>query len=88
MATVCNITRSEFRTKAPSTVKVTVECQGKVHTFLAQVKEYDSGSLGFCLSDKAMLTLDGRDVKCQVGMNITLVGSKELPKDEPTKAAA
>jgi hypothetical protein len=73
------ISRSEFRERAKP-AKVTLEYEGKAYVFEAVVKEYDTGSLGWGVSDKAVLTLDGRDVKCQVGMNVTAIGSKELPK--------
>ena len=79
MATVCNITRDEFRTKAKA-IKVTLECDGKTYVAYANVKEFESGSLGWNLSDKWTPCLDGRDVRCQLGLNITAIGSKELPK--------
>lgn len=79
MATVCTISRSEFAAKAKP-IKLTLECDGKVYTQYVQVHEFTSGSLGWSLSDKFTPCLDGRDVKCQVGLNITAIGSKELPK--------
>lgn len=78
--TKCAISRQEFRTKAKPG-KVTLELDGKVFVFPLEVKEFSTGSFGWQLSDKATPCLDGRDVKCQIGLNVTAIGSKELPKD-------
>lgn len=78
--TKCKISRAEFATRA-ARAKVTVEYEGKTYVFNAEPKEFASGSFGWNVSDKAVLTLDGRDVKCQIGLNITAIGSKDLPKD-------
>lgn len=85
MATTCTISRAEFRERAKQ-LKVTLEYEGKTYTQYVPVKEFESGSLGWSLSDKFVPCMDGRDVKCQVGLNITCIGSKDLPRD--TKAAA
>lgn len=80
MATTCAITRAEFRARA-KTIKVTLEYDGKTYVQHVAVKEFESGSLGWSLSDKFTPCLEGRDVKCQIGLNITAIGSKELPRD-------
>ena len=80
MATTCTINRGEFRARAKQ-MKVTLEYEGKTYTQYVAVKEFESGSLGWSLSDKFTPCLEGRDVKCQVGLNITAIGSKDLPKD-------
>ena len=77
--TPCAISRDEFRARAKPG-KVTVEYDGKSYSYPLEVKEFSTGSFGWQLSDKATLTLDGRDVKCQLGLNLTAIGSKELPK--------
>jgi hypothetical protein len=45
------------------------------------VREFTTGSVGFNANGKCDLCIDGEHyVQCQVGANITVVGSKELPK--------
>jgi hypothetical protein len=48
---------------------------------LADVKEFSTGSLGWYLNGKATLEIDGKPVQVQIGLNLTLVGSKDLPKE-------
>jgi hypothetical protein len=80
--TTCPITRSEFREKAkPVTVNI-----GGV-PLQAEVKEFSTGSLGWYLNGKTMIDVGGTPVSVQIGMNLTIVGSKELPQDAAGKAA-
>ena len=74
--TACPISRSEFRAKAkPITVTINnVPMQ-------AMVKEFSTGSLGWYLNGKTTIDVGGTPVAVQIGMNLTIVGSKELPKD-------
>ena len=74
--TACPISRSEFRAKAkPVTVTINnVPMQ-------AMVKEFSTGSLGWYLNGKTTIDMGGTPVAVQIGMNLTIVGSKELPKD-------
>lgn len=74
--TVANITRSEFRANAKP-VKVTINGIPQ----LADVKEFSTGSLGWFINGKISLEIDGKMVSVQVGVNLTIVGSKELPHD-------
>jgi hypothetical protein len=39
-------------------------------------KEYKTGSLGWMVSEKAMMMIEGEQVKVQIGLNITIIGSK------------
>jgi hypothetical protein len=48
----------------------------------AEVKEFSTGSFGWYLNGKVTLDVGGTPVNVQVGVNLTVVGSKELPKDE------
>ncbi|MBL8148385.1 MAG: hypothetical protein JNN15_00475 [Blastocatellia bacterium] len=73
----CPVTRSEFREQAQP---VTVEINGTAMT--AQVKEFSTGSLGWYLNGKTTVEVGGKQVSVQIGMNLTIVGSKELPKDD------
>ena len=80
--TVCSITREEFRSKAKpvSVVINSVPLQ-------AEVKEFSTGSLGWYLNGKTSIEIDGKLVSVQIGLNLTIVGSKELPKDETADTA-
>jgi len=74
--TTCPITRAEFVQNAkPVAVKINdIPLQ-------AEVKEFSTGSLGWYLNGKTMIEVNGKQVSVQIGMNMTIVGSKELPKD-------
>jgi hypothetical protein len=75
--TNCPVSRSEFKTKAkPVSVSINdVPMQ-------AMVKEFSTGSLGWYLNGKTTINVGGTPVAVQIGMNLTIVGSKELPKQE------
>ena len=47
----------------------------------AAVKEFSTGSLGWNINDKLQLEVDGKPVTVQVGLNLTIIGSKDLPQD-------
>jgi hypothetical protein len=47
----------------------------------AEVKEFSTGSLGWYLTGKTNLKVGEKSVSVQIGMNLTIVGSKELPKE-------
>jgi len=73
--TTCSITRAEFHEHAkPISIKI-----GEV-PLLAEVKEFSTGSLGWYLNGKTTIEVGGKAVTVQIGMNLTIVGSKELPK--------
>ena len=73
--TNCPITRAEFHQHAkPVPIKI-----GEV-PMLAEVKEFSTGSLGWYLNGKTTIEVGGKAVTVQIGMNLTIVGSKELPK--------
>jgi len=79
--TSCPISRAQFRTKARP-VSITIGDR----TFVALTKEFSTGSLGWNLNEKITLEIDGVVVPIQVGLNLTVVGSKELPADAATPA--
>src|SRR5438552_2770437 len=81
--TTCPISRAEFHTKAKA-VTITV---GNV-PLVAEVKEFSTGSLGWYLNGKTTIEVGGTPVSVQIGMNLTIVGSKELPKEEGSAPAA
>ncbi len=81
--TTCPISRSEFKTKGKP---VTVSIAGV--PLVAEVKEFSTGSLGWYLNGKTMIDVGGTPVSVQIGLNLTIVGSKELPHDENGSAHA
>jgi hypothetical protein len=80
--TTCPITRAEFHENAKP-VEVTIAGQ----RLLAEVKEFSTGSLGWYLNGKTTIEVGGKPVAVQIGMNLTIVGSKELPKEGSHEAA-
>ena len=71
----CPVTRAEFLSDAKP-VEVTIN--GIPMT--AEVKEFSTGSLGWYLNGKANVKVGDKSISVQIGMNLTIVGSKELPK--------
>jgi hypothetical protein len=79
--TTCPITRADFRAKAqPATVKIGEE------TIQVPVKFFSTGSLGWYLNKKTDLDVGGIKVSVQIGLNLTIIGSKELPEEAPAAA--
>jgi hypothetical protein len=76
MAKTCAVSRADFRTHAKP-VKVVINDI----PLAAEVKEFSTGSLGWYLNGKTTIDVNGVPVSVQIGMNMTVVGSKELPKD-------
>jgi hypothetical protein len=85
--TTCPITREQFRAAAKP---LAVTIAGV--PLSAEVKEFSTGSLGWYLNGKTMVEINGSPVSVQIGLNLTIVGSKELPRDaaveEPAAAVA
>lgn len=73
--TVCPVGRTQFSKEAKP---VDVVINGV--PLVAQVKEFSTGSFGFYLNGKVPIKVGDVTVNCQVGMNLTAIGSKELPK--------
>jgi hypothetical protein len=81
--TSCPITRAEFAQHAKP-----VEVQIGDKKYTAAPKEFSTGSLGWNINDKITLDIGGKLVTVQIGMNLTVVGSKDLPKAEGAPATA
>ena len=47
---------------------------------IANVKEFSTGSFGWNLNAKTVVTIDGKALSVQIGMNLTVVGSKEAER--------
>ena len=71
----CPITRAEFQKQAQPLKLVIngVEMQ-------AMVKEFSTGSFGWYLTGKLNVEVSGKHIPIQVGVNMTVIGSKELAK--------
>jgi hypothetical protein len=76
MAKQCPVTRPEFRAGAKP---LKVEINGV--PLMAEVKEFSTGSFGWYLNGKTVVEIGGKPVSVQIGLNMTVVGSKEVPKD-------
>ena len=85
--THCPLSREQFRNGAKP---LAVTIAGV--PLNAEVKEFSTGSLGWYLNGKTTVEINGTPVSVQIGLNMTIVGSKELPRDaaveEPAVAAA
>ena len=72
---ICPITRSQFRDRAKP-VTITINDVPMV----VPTKEFSTGSFGWYLNNKTIVTVDGKAVSIQIGMNLTIVGSKEAER--------
>lgn len=70
--TKCNVTREEFRQKAGP-------IDGKVGNtaIVLEAKEFSTGSLGWFANGKVTVEVGGKRVMCQLGLNLTILGSKD-----------
>ena len=80
--TTCPVSRKDFKEKAKA-VEVVIDGT----KFIAEPREFSTGSLGWNINGKMTIKIGDTPVTVQVGLNLTLVGSKELPK-EATPASA
>ena len=69
----CPITKEQFGKAVPVTVKI-----GEQAVLVASPKFFSTGSFGWYAGDKCVIVVDGVPVKVQVGLNLTVVGSKEV----------
>ncbi|HEY4001109.1 MAG TPA: hypothetical protein VGO93_19725 [Candidatus Xenobia bacterium] len=72
IAKKCPVTREEFSEKAQA---VTIIIDGKELT--AEVKEFSTGSFGWYLNGKTSIKVGDKSIPVQLGVNLTVVGSKE-----------
>ena len=71
----CPISRTQFVEHAEP-LKVIINGQ----EMTAEVKEFSTGSFGWYLNSKTNVDVGGKLVTVQIGMNLTVVGSKDLPR--------
>jgi hypothetical protein len=69
------VTLAQFLDKAEP-LKISINGQ----EMLAEVKAFSTGSFGWYLNGKTTVTVDGKPVSVQIGMNLTVVGSKEAER--------
>jgi hypothetical protein len=81
--TTCPVSRKEFSEKAKS-VEVVIDG----NKMIAAAREFSTGSLGWNISNKMTIQIGDKAVTVQVGLNLTIVGSKDLPKDPSSAASA
>lgn len=77
----CPVSRQQFRQNAKP---LTITINGR--EFIAAPKEFSTGSLGWNVNDKMTVMIGDTAVTLQVGMNLTVVGSKDLPAEELASA--
>ena len=71
----CPISKTHFiETAAP--VKLVINGQ----ELIADKKEFSTGSFGWFFNGKISVMVDGKPLSIQVGMNLTVVGSKEAER--------
>jgi hypothetical protein len=71
----CPVSLTQFLEKAEP-VKVTINGQ----EMLAEVKSFSTGSFGWYINGKTVIQVDGKSLSVQIGMNMTVVGSKEAER--------
>ena len=71
----CPLSKTQFIDKAEP-VKVVVNGQELV----ADKREFSTGSFGWYYNGKINITVDGKPLSVQVGLNLTVVGSKEAER--------
>lgn len=70
------ITLKLFLEKAEP-LKVTIGGQEQT----AEVKAFSTGSFGWNINGKTTIVVDGKPLSVQIGLNLTVVGSKEAPRE-------
>ena len=73
--TACPVSLTQFTEKAEP-LKVVINGQ----EMLAEVKTFSTGSFGWYMNGKTVVTVDGKAISVQIGMNMTVVGSKEAAR--------
>ena len=71
----CPLSKTQFIEKAEP-VKVVINGQ----ELIADKREFSTGSFGWYYNGKTTVTVDGKPLSVQVGLNLTVVGSKEADR--------
>ena len=72
----CPVSLAQFIGKAEP-LKIVIHGQEMV----ADVKTFSTGSFGWNINGKTTITVDGMPLSVQIGMNLTVVGSKDAPRE-------
>jgi hypothetical protein len=72
---VCPVSKTTFLEKAEA-VKIVIGNSELV----ADKREFSTGSFGWYHNGKISITVDGKPLSVQVGINLTVVGSKEAER--------
>jgi hypothetical protein len=75
--TVCPVTREDFFKEAGALLVTIESANGVKREFMVSPKEFSTGSFGYNLNDKMEVKIGSQMVKCQLGLNLTVVGSKD-----------
>jgi hypothetical protein len=73
--TSCPVSLTLFLEKAEP-LKVIINGQ----EMLAEVKQFSTGSFGWYMNAKTVVSIDGKAVSVQIGMNMAVVGSKDAER--------
>ena len=71
----CPVTKTQFLDKAEP-VKIMIGTQ----ELIADKREFSTGSFGWYYNGKTTVMVDGKPLSVQVGLNLTVVGSKEADR--------
>src|SRR6185369_13510660 len=71
----CPVSKTQFLDKAEP-VKIVI---GNAE-IIADKREFSTGSFGWYYNGKTTVTVDGKPLSVQVGLNLTVVGSKEAER--------
>jgi len=71
----CPVTKTQFLDKAEP-VKILIGSSELV----ADKREFSTGSFGWYYNGKTTISVDGKLLSVQVGLNLTVVGSKEAER--------
>lgn len=71
----CPVSQTQFLEKAEP-LKIVINGQ----EMIAEVKAFSTGSFGWYLNGKTNVPIDGKTLSVQIGMNLTIVGSKEAER--------
>lgn len=71
----CPISKTQFLEKAEP-VKITINGQ----ELIADRREFSTGSFGWYHNGKVTVMVDGKPLSVQIGLNLTVVGSKEAER--------
>lgn len=77
--TTCPISATDFKKNAKPLI-VTISDGTTEKQIVVPVKEFQTGSFGWYLNEKATVMVGGTPVSVQIGANLIVVGSKEAAK--------